>query len=1006
MKKKWLFTGLVFVMMVLTAAAFADGYPESAHPYADNTTQEWKYTYPGEAEYIKVVFSEDTELDDRYGDYIRIIDAEGNEKEYRYHDLCGRSVYLRGNTFTLRLVSDEAVNYYGFRIVAVKAVMKEEYEAPHFSIDSDGILLKFEGETENLVIPDIIDGKTVTGIGYQAFIGNTRLKSVVLPDTVRMIDASAFEYCTSLASISIPKQLEKIGNCAFHHCESLQSVTIPDTVTSLGEWVFSQCYELTFAKLPEGCTELKSYLFNACYSLRSVVIPDSVTVIGEDAFAFCKSLTEIKIPESVTEIGDYAFTNCHSLESINLPPNLRTIGHNALEVCLSLESIRIPASVAEIGDSAFTFDNRLTEIEIDPGNTAFRNDHGGIIQLSEMKLISYPVGRTGDYSVPDGVKEIGYGVFMDCRGLTGITIPDSVCRIDQNAFRDCVSLMQVSIPDSVASLGAYAFNGCGSLHDVKLSAGLTEIGDNTFSGCSFEYIVIPDSVTRIGNYAFSGNARLRTVILPEKAPEMAENSFGGCGNLDLENPGEKPAEKEIKRSGTCGENATWTLDPDGVLTIRGTGYIYGTMNWTKEAVRRIIIEEGITEIGSVTFADFAHLEGVTIPSTVAVIGTNAFSGCSSLAEVVIPEGTVSLGRNVFYECFGLRRITLPDTLKEIGGELVGGSTYFESNPTYTITADYRSEAARQVSRLGNTFRSPGIPAKLIYTFDGEKETGLTVAAVDTEIQCFEFPDGVTGIAPYAFRGCDRLTEITIPGAVTEISEGVFADCGSLAAIAFGPEITAVGKFALARCGSLTDVTFLNDGARIEDSAFLMDRDDLCIFCRPDSAAETYAKQKGLRAAWLDAAGNRQHGLVNRGGRTWFYGENGRPESGWKAVDGSEYYFNPAALTNGTFVLKRNGITMQCTFDPEGRLVSLEAAAEDKPGDVNDDGTVDGRDAIRLMKYLAEEENPETGEPLMIQENNADVNGDGAVDEKDLLRLMRYLGGEDVELLAGAMYGNG
>lgn len=79
---------------------------------------------------------------------------------------------------------------------------------------------------------------------------------------------------------------------------------------------------------------------------------------------------------------------------------------------------------------------------------------------------------------------------------------------------------------------------------------------------------------------------------------------------------------------------------------------------------------------------------------------------------------------------------------------------------------------------------------------------------------------------------------------------------------------------------------------------------------------------------------------------------------------------------------------------------------DMPGDVNDDGTVDGRDAIRLMKYLAEEEDPETGEPLMIQENNADVNGDGAVDEKDLLRLMRYLGGEDVELLAGAMYGNG
>ncbi len=65
----------------------------------------------------------------------------------------------------------------------------------------------------------------------------------------------------------------------------------------------------------------------------------------------------------------------------------------------------------------------------------------------------------------------------------------------------------------------------------------------------------------------------------------------------------------------------------------------------------------------------------------------------------------------------------------------------------------------------------------------------------------------------------------------------------------------------------------------------------------------------------------------------------------------------------------------------------------KNGDVNEDGAVDGRDSIRLMKYLAGETDPETGDTFIINEFNADINGDGNVDEHDLLRLMRYLSGE-------------
>lgn len=74
---------------------------------------------------------------------------------------------------------------------------------------------------------------------------------------------------------------------------------------------------------------------------------------------------------------------------------------------------------------------------------------------------------------------------------------------------------------------------------------------------------------------------------------------------------------------------------------------------------------------------------------------------------------------------------------------------------------------------------------------------------------------------------------------------------------------------------------------------------------------------------------------------------------------------------------------------------LCASADDSgsasvPGDANQDGIVDGRDALRLCRYLA-------GMSVDIGLTSADVNADGHVDGRDLLRLARYLAGDDVVL---------
>ena len=62
-----------------------------------------------------------------------------------------------------------------------------------------------------------------------------------------------------------------------------------------------------------------------------------------------------------------------------------------------------------------------------------------------------------------------------------------------------------------------------------------------------------------------------------------------------------------------------------------------------------------------------------------------------------------------------------------------------------------------------------------------------------------------------------------------------------------------------------------------------------------------------------------------------------------------------------------------------------------PGDANNDGTINSKDAVLLKKYLAGYAG------LNINSKSADVNADGVIDSKDAVRLLRHLAGYDVTL---------
>lgn len=188
--------------------------------------------------------------------------------------------------------------------------------------DGTAILTRYEGEAENIIIPEKVRGLKITVIGEEAFVNEGQLKSIVIPDTVIEIGYGAFMNCDALDDVVMSKNIEKIGERAFLG-PNYYEIDLPDTLKELGEGAFSGC-EFTNLVIPQSMEKTGIYAFGNT-KIDTVVIPSNIKIIQESAFKYCEQLTNVVIEEGVEVIEEDAFAKCNALESITIPASVTDI---------------------------------------------------------------------------------------------------------------------------------------------------------------------------------------------------------------------------------------------------------------------------------------------------------------------------------------------------------------------------------------------------------------------------------------------------------------------------------------------------------------------------------------------------------------------------------------------------------------------------------------------------------------------------------------------------------
>ena len=682
-----------------------------------------------------------------------------------------------------------------------------------------------------------------------AFYSCLQLTSITFPLRLQAFEPEAIQSCAKLAVIRIGSDESQSGDnysSILYKDDAGQivgSIVTDRTKTKIvylprgftGASVYDETGEVVGTRIiiPEGITTIGTYSIGDTSSTKaskveSVYISGSVTMIEPYAFSYCTSMTELvfmgqKDDPDLT-IDDSAFYGCSKLTAVDLPANLVNLKAHAFASTSQLKTVRVLADRLTVNYEQGAFATKSTTgsgvgsyyvsnlyigpncpdieitgvfgntsleiITIDPANPFYKSDEDGVVFNRAMtKILLFPIGKGGSYTIPETVTKIGAGIFQQRDKLTEIVIHYGVTEIGENAFDSCSALASVvftKTPEGAIvaplTISASAFASCTVLTSIEIPARTVIIGNGAFKSCSrissltFEAsaqgkaeqalvidqyafngcsaltsVTLPNRTTEIGNLAFGSCSYLRTINIPANVSKMGyyETRVVNLHGVDAQgNPVTTASvEKDVLISMSvfygCHRLQQVNVDPANKYFASVDGVLYGKEYCAVDVTNYLPYSLSTTNpTPYFTFIDGEYYDNTDGSLKVLLLSPRGNSGVNG--TLTIPNTIMGIWYNAFYQN--------------------GNSQYFEDEvgiQTINFSKDYIENAR-----------------------DNELIIGREVFYQCKKLKTISLPRGVNVIAEECFYYCEALEEITVPNTVSSLELKAFAYCTALHIVNF------------------------------------------------------------------------------------------------------------------------------------------------------------------------------------------------------------------------------
>ena len=571
-------------------------------------------------------------------------------------------------------------------------------------------------------------------------------------------------------------------------------IYVAPTITEIGDYAFFET-AITSFEIPSSCTRIGASAFLRCTNLKEIYIPSNVETIGALAFRGCTSLSLIHYDGRCTSntiissnVNDLGVANGKIIEKEGTGASYAFIPEG-WEYYTHGEQCNGGAWVAESGTKLFFYAQKPNASVNYASAETLTSDQQDLPQYhpwraNSDKYTSIEINRNistfGNYELM-GYTDSNTGIVKGYSNLQTITVesenPIYIVGEDGALYNDVKSKLflypaqnpatHFDVPVTVGSIRPGTFCDAKNLQSISFLNTLKNvwISQHAFANaCSLSYISFASEAAPAQYYlsSFVGLPRDGVVVAPTETDEF----------------------KRLTQYITSAVGSNWTfatgsgnvvsyLSSDGTLYVAGNGeYTTSSSNasWysQRNSIKKIVVKEGITNIGIRAFSGCTNVTEVTLNNT-GSIEALAFEYCTSLTRVNIGTGLIEFCINTssspFDGCSKLATINVTDLAKYCSIK----------NLKYLTDSSYGTAANKTLMVNGGTHSSS---------------------------RNLEIPEGVTEISQYAFRYFSNVTAIKLPESMKTISSSNFYGHTYLETIILPATVTSVGSSAFSGCSNL------------------------------------------------------------------------------------------------------------------------------------------------------------------------------------------------------------